>query len=90
MKMNELTHEIRVHGREGSPTHALCVNSGVNLRVALLGALVSPYSGVNRRLNCKGLGVCGTCKVLVRENGEWWSRRSCQIQCFQDLEIQLE
>ncbi|NBX82440.1 hypothetical protein EBQ90_05050 [bacterium] len=36
------------------------------------------------------MGICGTCKVRVKENGEWWEKRSCQIQCFNPLEIQLK
>lgn len=66
------------------------VPKGENLRKALLSQNHSPYLGSKKVFNCRGLGICGTCKVLVRENHEWWERRSCQIQCFKNLEIQLK
>lgn len=66
------------------------VSLGVNLRKALLAAKRTPYRGSKNLFNCRGMGICGTCKILVKENGEWWERRSCQIQCFQSLEIQLK
>lgn len=69
---------------------ALRVRKGSNLRSALMEAGFSPYQGRFRQLNCKGLGLCGSCKVLVAEESQLWERRSCQIQCFNDLEIKLQ
>ncbi|MFM8313551.1 MAG: hypothetical protein ACKOA8_04640 [Deltaproteobacteria bacterium] len=66
------------------------VELGSNLRKQLMEMGFSPYEGKFKNLNCQGMGVCGTCKVYVREQGEDWERRSCQIQCFQDLEIRLK
>lgn len=63
---------------------------GINLRTHLLGNGFSPYRGKFTTLNCKGLGICGTCKILVNENGALWERRSCQIQCFKEMEIRLK
>lgn len=63
---------------------------GETLRQALLDEGCSPYQGYFRQFNCGGMGICGSCKVKQWENGEWWERRSCQIRCFQDLEIQVE
>lgn len=63
---------------------------GGSLRKVLLDAGLTPYQGNKKVFNCHGLGICGTCKVLLLENAEWWDRRSCQIQCFQNLEIQLK
>ena len=68
----------------------LVVKAGENLRLILLKHKASPYRGRFRTMNCRGMGVCGSCWVNVKENGELWRRRSCQIQCFQDLEIQLQ
>lgn len=66
------------------------VKRGENLRKVLLREGLTPYQGNKAIFNCRGMGICGTCKVLLFENGEWWDRRSCQIQCFKNLEIQLK
>ena len=66
------------------------VAPGANLRETLLASSLTPYAEARRRLNCRGMGVCGSCKVLVREGTELWQRRACQIRCFQDMEIHLE
>jgi hypothetical protein len=68
----------------------ISVPHGVILRKALLNAGFSPYLGSKKVFNCRGMGICGTCKVLVKQNGQWWEKRSCQIQCFHPLEIQLK
>ena len=80
---------LRVCHRDGALTEHK-ISPGENLRAALIRFGLSPYEGKFNKLNCKGMGVCGTCKVLVREYGSEWERRSCQIQCFQDLEIRLK
>lgn len=41
------------------------VPEGANLRKALLKAGLSPYRGKDRFLNCRGNGLCGTCRVEV-------------------------
>ncbi|MFM8270030.1 MAG: 2Fe-2S iron-sulfur cluster-binding protein [Pseudomonadota bacterium] len=66
------------------------VSPGENLRRVLLREGLTPYQGKKKIFNCRGMGICGTCKVLVLENQQWWDRRSCQIQCFKNLEIQLK
>lgn len=63
---------------------------GENLRQVLLKNGLTPYQGGRKIFNCRGMGICGTCKILVLENQEWWEKRSCQIQCFHNLEIQLK
>jgi len=70
--------------------HQLTVGFGVRLRDALIQNGLSPYGGAIKSLNCKGMGICGTCKVIVREHGADWEKRSCQIQCFHQLEIRLK
>jgi len=38
---------------------------GANLRKVLLKHGISPYIGIDRILNCRGLGLCGTCRVEI-------------------------
>ena len=46
------------------------VPEGANLRQEAMKAGVSVYPGINRYLNCRGLGLCGTCRVLVKKGME--------------------
>jgi ferredoxin len=82
-----LFYKVTVLGNEPKE---LKVKAGETLRSALLKEGCSPYRGQFRAMNCRGMGICGSCWVQVKEKGEFWQRRSCQIQCFQDLEIQLQ
>lgn len=41
------------------------VPEGMNLRKALLKHGINPYVGKDRILNCRGFGLCGTCRVEV-------------------------
>jgi len=59
---------------------------GISLKQAINDSGASPFS----RYHCGGMGICGTCKVKVKENGEWWERRSCQLRCFHTMEIEVE
>jgi ferredoxin len=43
---------------------------GANLRKELRKAGIEVYASLNRYLNCRGLGLCGTCKVLVKKGME--------------------
>lgn len=43
------------------------VENGANLREAARKAGISVYKGLDRYLNCRGFGLCGTCKVLVKK-----------------------
>jgi ferredoxin len=86
--MNEKI-KVQVRDREGN-LRVLLIEPGTNLREALIANGLSPYEGTFKKLNCKGMGICGTCKVLVREEEVDWEKRSCQIQCFQELEIRLK
>ncbi len=74
----------------GSATQLVDVSYGAVLREALLAHSLSPYREANRILNCHGLGICGTCQVIVKESNIRERKRSCQIRCFRDLEIELE
>lgn len=46
------------------------VPEGANLRTALRGEGLQLYKGVHRVLNCRGLGLCGSCSVLVKKGME--------------------
>lgn len=86
------SNQIQVTVRAGTHSGAKILNvvAGANLREALLEQGLTPYKSFFQSINCKGLGICGSCRVGVRENGTIWARRSCQIRCFQDMEIELQ
>ena len=46
------------------------VPQGSNLRKEARKAGVQLYKGIDRYINCRGLGLCGTCKVLVKKGME--------------------
>jgi ferredoxin len=46
------------------------VPTGTNLREAARQAGVPIYKGLDRYLNCRGFGLCGTCRVLVKKGME--------------------
>jgi ferredoxin len=46
------------------------VPSGANLRQEARKAGIQLYPGVHKYLNCRGLGLCGTCKVFVKKGME--------------------
>src|SRR5262245_37800633 len=56
------------------------VPAGDNLRQAVRAAGLQVHPGINRVLNCRRLGMCGTCRVLVKKGMEnlspksWWER----------------
>jgi ferredoxin len=43
---------------------------GANLRTEARKAGIEIYQGIDRYLNCRGNGLCGTCKVLVKKGME--------------------
>src|SRR6516225_12378888 len=52
------------------------VAEGANLRDEALKVALPVYAGMNRFLNCHGLGLCGTCRVLVKQGMEHLSPRT--------------
>jgi ferredoxin len=48
----------------------LDVPHGANLRKEALKAGVPLYRGATRIFNCRGLGTCGTCRVLLKNGTE--------------------
>jgi ferredoxin len=43
------------------------VPAGANLRQEAIKAGIQVYNGIDRVLNCRGFGLCGTCRVLVKK-----------------------
>ena len=56
-----------IYGKEKKEVE---VPEGANLREEALKAGVPVYAGLDRYLNCRGLGLCGTCRVLVKKGIE--------------------
>ena len=56
-----------VYGKEKKEVE---VPEGANLREEALKAGVPVYAGLHRYLNCRGLGLCGTCRVLITKGME--------------------
>ncbi len=52
------------------------VPQGANLRQEALKQNVEVYQGLDKYLNCRGLGMCGTCKVLVKKGMEHTSPKT--------------
>jgi ferredoxin len=50
----------------GANLRAEAIKAGINLNQGLNGI----GSSMNRIFNCKGLGMCGTCRVLVKDGAE--------------------
>ena len=46
------------------------VEAGANLRAEARKHGVELYKGLARTLNCRGLGLCGTCRVLIKSGME--------------------
>src|ERR1700746_3703598 len=46
------------------------VPAGANLREEARKAGIQIYKGLDRYLNCRGFGLCGTCRVLVKKGME--------------------
>jgi ferredoxin len=46
------------------------VPEGANLRDEAMKAGIQVYKGLDRYLNCRGNGLCGTCRVLVKKGME--------------------
>ena len=57
---------------EGANLRSEAIKAGINLNQGLNGMGAS----VNRYMNCKGMGLCGTCRVLVKQGVENLSPRT--------------
>ena len=58
---------------------SILVPPGANLRESLLDAGVTVYPFVNAILNCRGRGLCGTCRVKVASGEENLTPRTAAI-----------
>jgi len=83
-------HPVEITLSHNGLKKSLKADFGKTLREALLEGEFSPYVGKNTLLNCRGMGICGTCVVTVIENDKRSEKRSCQIQCFKPMEIELQ
>lgn len=63
---------------------------GANLLFILIANRLSPYKGKFQSLNCRGFGLCGSCKILRLVGTEWLLKRACQINCYRNMEINIE
>jgi ferredoxin len=46
------------------------VPAGSNLRTEAAKQGIAIYKGLDRYLNCRGFGLCGTCRILVKKGME--------------------
>lgn len=84
---------------------AIQCEQGATLRRVLLDAHVSPYRGIDRLLNCHGMGMCGKCALEVHGdasypslferirlwlNGRRGFRLACKVRVIGDVYINAE
>lgn len=56
------------------------VAEGANLRKVALKSGVELYPGIYKKLNCRGMGLCCSCRVYIKKGQEncnkpgWWER----------------
>jgi ferredoxin len=62
------------------------VPEGSNLRLEARKAGIEIYKGLDRVLNCRGLGMCGTCKVLVKKGMENLARKGMTPESFKEYQ----
>ncbi len=58
--------KLEIEVPEGAYLRAVACNAGINLNQGVNGYGES----LNKFMNCKGLGLCGTCRVLITEGKE--------------------
>lgn len=80
--------------------HTFRVETGTNLRQALLRQGLSPYTMYTKKVNCGGNGICATCGVWIEAGAplpqHWhdkaaerfgYARLSCQVKVEKDITI---
>lgn len=65
-KVRFIKENIEVEVPEGANLRREAIRAGINLHQGLNGFGAS----INRVANCHGFGMCGTCRVLIREGAE--------------------
>jgi ferredoxin len=96
-----MKHRLLIKSPKGEKVE-LELNSGQNLREALMENGLSPYTSLTKSLNCGGRGLCATCGVFILNadlRADHWHDRlakqfhyprlSCQITVDCDLEIEI-
>ncbi|HXG13290.1 MAG TPA: 2Fe-2S iron-sulfur cluster-binding protein [Gemmataceae bacterium] len=66
------------------------VPEGANLRQAARAAGIQIYQGLDRFLNCRGLGLCGTCRVLVKKGMENLSPKGMSKEKWEEYQKKLK
>lgn len=93
--------KVKVHNTETDETHELKLGYGANLRQAAGYRDVELYRGLHQMMNCRGMGLCGTCLVEVEpmENVDphtWIERMhklepnqklACRVKVYGDITI---
>ncbi len=64
------------------------VEPGANLREAAIANKLSIYSHVFKILNCRGRGLCTTCKVII-ESGDVDPRNDVENKKLKDPKLRL-
>ncbi len=57
--------KITIVNAETNETKTIKVGYGANMRQAAAYKDVEIYKGMSRMLNCRGMGICGTCLIEV-------------------------
>ncbi len=57
--------KITVENAETGESNTIKVGYGANLRQAVQYKDLEIYKGLNAMMNCRGLGLCGTCLIEV-------------------------
>ena len=57
--------KVKIENTETGETETIKVGYGANLRQAAHYRDVEVYKGINRYLNCRGMGACGKCLVEI-------------------------
>ena len=61
---------VSVNDKKQTEKKEVEVADGANLRQEARKNGVEIYKGLDRALNCRGFGLCGTCRVLVKSGME--------------------
>ncbi len=93
--------KIKVNNAETGETHVIKIGYGANLRKALGYTEAEVYKGVNKFLNCRGLGLCAKCIVEVEPSDNISprtmfedihkvgpdQRMSCRVKVYGDIVV---
>lgn len=66
------------------------VPEGANLRAALRQEGLQVYKGIHKALNCRGLGLCGSCNVMVKKGMENLAAKGLSKEEWQKTQEQVK